>query len=423
MKELITRVEELAVQLAGAQLQIDKSEAESRELGRELGKARQKIMELVNERDHALARVPTESWAEENKRLAAQSEDLLGVIERRELLIKSLNDEITKRDHELRAHEKELAEQREEIRKLRAEVPLESTRDVLMNAVANMHELTKEKDRMRLQLENARADVKQALVERDSLGSMAADRASEIRKLMDGHAEDMKAQAELLSKYESLLTKITDLGSYAMTLGRKEGEPLEMFMERQALRLAALESKAGPSIETLSVELSRRYAEIAELHKWATGVTKSGGFAVNYPERTMHYRHIVDRINSRPQIDLTATLPTVDWQLVARNLEQTISGLNAKVAELEAQAGKIGYVAKREHEEAVTAARENGIHKGESLSGFIWRQCEGLRKSQAENAPLNKLFVVLCKQRGNLNEEIIYRAVDEASDAIKKLTA
>ena len=136
----------------------------------------------------------------------------------------------------------EAAELHAEVVKLRAEVPLDSARDVLMNAVANMHELTKEKDRMRLQLENARADLKQALVERDSLGTMAADRALEIRKLMDGHAEDMKAQAELLSKYESLLTKITDLGSYAMTLGRKEGEPLEMFMERQALRLAALES-------------------------------------------------------------------------------------------------------------------------------------------------------------------------------------
>jgi chromosome segregation ATPase len=148
MKELITRIEELAVQVAGAQLQIDKSEAESRELGRELGKARQKMMELVNERDHALARVPPESWAKENKRLAAQREDLLGVIERRELLIKSLNDEITKRDHELRAHEKELAEQREEIRKIRAEVPLESTREALKNTVAKLQEVTTDRDRL-----------------------------------------------------------------------------------------------------------------------------------------------------------------------------------------------------------------------------------------------------------------------------------
>ena len=64
-----------------------------------------------------------------------------------------------------------------------------------------------------------------------------------------------------------------------------------------------------------------------------------------------------------------------------------------------------------------------GRNNGENVKQFLDRICEGLRKSQAENAPLNKLFVVLCKQRGNLNEEIIYRAVDEASDAIKKLTA
>ena len=176
--------------------------------------------------------------------------------------------------------------------------------------------------RISMELAEAKTDLAETV-------ALSNAKTLEIRKSMDGHSEDMKAQSELLNKYESLLTKITDLGSYAMTLGRKEGEPLEMFMERQALRLAALES----------------------------------------------------------------------------------------------QAGKIGYVAKGEHEEAVTAARENGIHKGESLSGFIWRQCEGLRKSQAENAPLTKLFVVLCKQRGNLNEEIIYRAVDEASDAIKQLTA
>jgi len=290
----------------------------------------------------------------------------------------------------------EAAELRSEVAKLRAEVPLESTREGLKNAtakiaelkndvrrcyeladeigrgegesivdlitrqaeritglIAKLQEVTTDRDRVLNELAAIVAEanktgrcggdpvalLKQGQVDRDTaesldrqLGAALAlsnERAQEIRKLIDGHAEDMKAQAELLSKYESLLTKITDLGSYAMTLGRKEGEPLEMFMERQALRLAALESEAG----------------------------------------------------------------------------------------------KIGYVAKGEHEEAVTAARENGIHKGESLSGFIWRQCEGLRKSQAENAPLNKLFVVLCKQRGNLNEEIIYRAVDEASNAIKKLTA
>jgi chromosome segregation ATPase len=110
----------------------------------------------------------------------------------------------------------------------------------------------------------------------------------------------------------------------------------------------------------------------------------------------------------------------------AQRLGDECARLAGKVAELEAQksnASPIGYISKADYDAAVTAARENGSHKGESLSGFIWRQCESLRKSQAENAPLSKVFTAICKQRGNLNEEIIYRAVDEASDAIKKLTA
>jgi hypothetical protein len=143
--------------------------------------------------------------------------------------------------------------------------------------------------------------------------------------------------AEAKTDLADTIAKTTDLGSYAMTLGRKEGEPLEMFMERQAVRLAALESKAGPSIEALSAELSVRYAEIAELHKWAAGLIESPAFAHYHYERVQEYNAIVARINSRPQLDLTATLPTVDWQVVARNLEQTVAGLNAKVAELEAQ--------------------------------------------------------------------------------------
>lgn len=166
-----------------------------------------------------------------------------------------------------------------EIQKLRAEVPLESTREALKNAVAKLQEVTTDRDR--------------------------------------------------------LVIKFANLGSYAMTIGRKEGEPLEMFMERQALRLAALESKAGPSIETLSAELSVRYAEIAELHKWATGLIENPGFAQNAPERTMHYREIVERINSRPQLDLNAMLPAVDWQAICTKREDEIARLNAKVGPLE----------------------------------------------------------------------------------------
>ena len=195
---------------------------------------------LLDENKKLVAQIEASQWNREHleKEIVALRTKLdvadPEVLTRSERLIKSLNDEITKRDHELRAHEKELAEQREEIRSI-----IETATYFGMTSDEGVGNFIKRKC---IQLENARTDLKQVLVERDSLGSMAADRAQEIRKLMDGHAEDMKAQAEVQSKYESILTKTTDLGSYAMTLGRKEGEPLEMFMERQALRLAALEA-------------------------------------------------------------------------------------------------------------------------------------------------------------------------------------
>lgn len=260
-----------------------------------------------------------------NQRISARDDSLTAA----ERLCKSLNDEITKRDHELRAHEKELAEQREEIRKLRAEVPLESTREGLKNATVKIAEVT-------AQLGSAKGEAEEWLKQCNA----ARRQRDEVRDLC----------AELQSKYESLLAKITDLGSYAMTLGRKEGEPLEMFMERQALRLAALESKAGPSIETLSAELSVRYSEIAELHKWALVLIENPSFAKNAPEHTRNYRDIVERINSRPQLDLTATLPTVDWQGVARNCGDELAKLKAMLGPLE-----------KMYEQIKGISRENGI--------------------------------------------------------------
>lgn len=324
MKELITRVEELAVQLAGAQLQIDTSEAEARELGRELGKARQRMMELVSERDHPLARVPTESWADENKRLAEQSKDLLGVIERREQLIRSLNDEITKRDHELRAHEKELAEQREEIRsiietatyfgmtsdegvgnfikrkciesedvrdeiiraetnlelvrreceQIRREVPLESTREALKNAVAKLQEVTAQLDSAKGEAEEW---LKQCHAARRQRDEVKAEARKETQRLSDLCAELQSKHEILLAAQNTVKADVAMVYQIADKLGRNQAESIPEFIERQALRLAALESKARPS-------------------------------------------H-----------------PSIDWQGVARNLEQTIAGLNAKVAELEAQ--------------------------------------------------------------------------------------
>lgn len=126
----------------------------------------------------------------------------------------------------------EAAELRAEVAKLRAEVPLESTREGLKNATAKLQEVT-------AQLDNAKGEaeewLKQCHAARRQRDEVKAEARAETQRLSD-------LCAELQSKYESLLAKTADLGSYAMTLGRKEGEPLEMFMERQALRLAALEA-------------------------------------------------------------------------------------------------------------------------------------------------------------------------------------
>ena len=270
MKELITRIEELAVQVAGAQLQIDKSEAESRELGRELGKARQKMMELVNERDHALARVPPESWAKENKRLAAQSEDLLGVIERRELLIKSLNDEITKRDHELRAHEKELAEQREEIRKIRAEVPLESTREGLKNAVAKLQEVTTDRDRLQNELAAIYAEANKS-------GYCNGDPVAQIKK--GQHDADMVVS--LSAQLQAATTRADNVATcrdrwmkIAADSGRMDGEDVGEFIARLAQQ-SAQGVELAVKVEELRVVNIKQEQELEELRS-AKSIAKNG---------------------------------------------------------------------------------------------------------------------------------------------------
>ena len=162
----------------------------------------------------------------------------------------------------------EAAELRSEVVKLRAEVPLESTREGLKNAVAKLQEVTTEKDRMRLQLENARADLKQALVERDSFGAMAADHARTIEELKQDVDRERDRANRINEEYEAATKKIMET---ANKLGRTDYEAVDAFMERQALRLAALESKAGPSIDVqvmahdLGDELEKAKEEEARL--------------------------------------------------------------------------------------------------------------------------------------------------------------
>jgi len=241
----------------------------------------------------------------------------------------SLAAEVIKERETARANyehmERQIAGLRGECEQLRREVPLESTREALKNAVAKLQEVNAQLDSAKGEAEEW---LKQCHAARRQRDEVKAEARKETQRLSD-------LCAELQGKHESLLAKTTDLGSYAMTLGRKEGEPLEMFMERQALRLAALESKAGPSIEALSAELSVRYAEIAELHKWATGLIESPAFAHYHYERVQEYNAIVARINSRPQLDLTATLPAIDWQAICTKREDEIARLNAKVGPLE----------------------------------------------------------------------------------------
>ena len=73
-------------------------------------------------------------------------------------------------------------------------------------------------------------------------------------------------------------------------------------MERQALRLAALESKAGPSIETQAEEIARLNAKVAELEAqgaYSTKVASQLGERIAYVQKqSMALETLVTRIKS-----------------------------------------------------------------------------------------------------------------------------
>ncbi len=240
MKELITRVEELAVQAAGAQLQIDKSEAEARELGRELGKARQKMMELVNERDHALARVPPEAWLEENKKLA----DRIECMESSEDIIrKSLNEEITKRDRELREMDAEAKAHREALQAKDAEIgkliSLSNERELEITNLKEAHSASSD-GLSSLQIENLKRQLQTA---KDELERQ--------------HLREAKISAE----YQADIKKIL---ATANKLGRADYESPESFMNRQA---ADMESQ-GRQLNLVRQELGDQTQKVIELSRW-----------------------------------------------------------------------------------------------------------------------------------------------------------
>jgi len=253
MNELITRVEELAIQAAGAQLQIDKSEAEARDLGRELGKARQKIMELVNERDHALARVPPEAWLEENKKLADRIERMEAS---EDIVRKSLNEEITNRDRELREMDAEAKAHREALQAKDAEISkllgahaddiarIDKVTALLAVIESDATERGKEEGESlceflarqdaEIEKEGTRAfESGEALkAVRQELG----DRTQKVIELSRWHEENLEKikglEAQLAHETERLKAAIRSDEIYAKECGRFDGESLRSFIGR-----------------------------------------------------------------------------------------------------------------------------------------------------------------------------------------------
>jgi len=253
MKELITRVEELAIQAAGAQLQIDKSEAEARDLGRELGKARQKIMELVNERDHALARVPPEAWLEENKKLADRIERMEAS---EDIVRKSLNEEITNRDRELREMDAEAKAHREALQAKDAEISrlkethaqdlsrIDKVTALLAVIESDATERGKEEGESlceflarqdaEIEKEGTRAfESGEALkAVRQELG----DKTQKVLELSRWHEENLEKikglEAQLAHETERLKAAIRSDEIYAKECGRFDGESLRSFIGR-----------------------------------------------------------------------------------------------------------------------------------------------------------------------------------------------
>jgi len=253
MKELITRVEELAIQAAGAQLQIDKSEAEARDLGRELGKARQKIMELVNERDHALARVPPEAWLEENKKLADRIERMEAS---EDIVRKSLNEEITNRDRELREMDAEAKAHREALQAKDAEISkllgahaddiarIDKVTALLAVIESDATESGKEEgesvcDFLARQDAEIEKEGTRAFEAGESLKAVRqelGDRTQKVIELSRWHEENLEKikglEAQLAHETERLKAAIRSDEIYAKECGRFDGESLRSFIGR-----------------------------------------------------------------------------------------------------------------------------------------------------------------------------------------------
>ena len=179
--------------------------------------------------------------------IAQQKNEIHGLkllVDEKMTINENLAAEVTRERETARANyehmERQISGLRGECEQLRREVPLESTREALKNAVAKLQEVNAQLDSAKGEAEEWLKQCHAARRQRDEVKEEAR---KETQRLSD-------VCAELQGKHESLLAKTTDLGSYAMMLGRKEGEPLEMFMERQALRRDEL-AKATARIKPL----------------------------------------------------------------------------------------------------------------------------------------------------------------------------
>jgi len=235
-----------------------------------------------------------------------------------------------------------------EVARLRAEVPLEPTREALKNAVAKLQEVTTDRDRLQNELAAIYAEANKS-------GYCNGDPVAQIKKGKQDHdaVESMERQLEAYS-----------------SLSNARAQEIRKLMDGHAENMA---------------ELSVRYEEIAELHAWATGLIESGGFVDNYPIRTSHYRDIVARINSRPK---------------RASLRDELEKLRANLQEVKTRADSLATCRDRWMKIAADCGRMDGEDAGEFMARLAQQSAQGV----ALAVKVEELRVVNIKQEQELEE-------------------
>jgi len=190
--------------------------------------------------------------------------------------------EVTRERETARANyehmERQISGLRGECEQLRREVPLESTREGLKNAVAKLQEVAMDRDRVLNELAAIVAEANKsgrcggdpvALIKQghadwvamegmerqlEAYSSLSNARAQEIEVLKGDVARERDRGNRINAEYEAHIKKIMDT---ANKLGRTDYEAVDAFMERQALRLAALESTITAKCDELAKETAK----------------------------------------------------------------------------------------------------------------------------------------------------------------------